>query len=117
MARVKKGVNAHKRHKKILKMAKGFYGQKSKVFRAANPAVMRSLRSAYAGRKQKKRDYRKMWIARINAGARMNGLSYSKLMHGLKVSGIDINRKLLSEMAIHDEAAFAKLCETAKAAL
>lgn len=117
MARVKKGVNAHKRHKKILKMAKGFYGQKSKVFRAANPAVMRSLRSAYAGRKQKKRDYRKMWIARINAGARMNGLSYSKLMHGLKVSGIDINRKMLSEMAIHDEAAFAKLCKTAKAAL
>ena len=117
MARVKKGVNAHKRHKKILKMAKGFYGQKSKVFRAANPAVMRSLRSAYAGRKQKKRDYRKMWIARINAGARMNGLSYSKLMHGLKVSGIDINRKMLSEMAIHDDAAFAKLCETAKAAL
>ena len=117
MARVKKGVNAHKRHKKILNMAKGFYGQKSKVFRAANPAVMRSLASAYAGRKQKKRDYRKMWIARINAGARMNGLSYSKLMHGLKVSGIDINRKMLSEMAIHDEAAFAKLCETAKAAL
>ena len=117
MARVKKGVNAHKRHKKILKQAKGFYGQKSKVFRAANPAVMRALRSAYAGRKQKKRDYRKMWIARINAGARMNGLSYSKLMHGLKVSGIDINRKMLSEMAIHDEAAFAKLCETAKAAL
>ena len=117
MARVKKGVNAHKRHKKIMKMAKGLYGEKSKVFRAANPAVMRSLRSAYAGRKQKKRDYRKMWIARINAGARMNGLSYSKLMHGLKVSGIDINRKMLSEMAIHDEAAFAKLCETAKAAL
>ena len=117
MARVNNGVNAHKRHKKIMKMAKGFYGEKSKVFRAANPAVMRSLRSAYAGRKQKKRDYRKMWIARINAGARMNGLSYSKLMHGLKVSGIDINRKMLSEMAIHDEAAFAKLCETAKAAL
>ena len=117
MARVKKGVNAHKRHKKIMKMAKGFYGEKSKVFRAANPAVMRSLRSAYAGRKHKKRDYRKMWIARINAGARMNGLSYSKLMHGLKVSGIDINRKMLSEMAIHDEAGFAKLCETAKAAL
>ena len=117
MARVKKGVNAHKRHKKILKQAKGFYGQKSKVFRAATPAVMRALRSAYAGRKQKKRDYRKMWIARINAGARMNGLSYSKLMHGLKVSGIDINRKMLSEMAIHDEAGFAKLCETAKAAI
>ena len=117
MARVKKGVNAHKRHKKVLKQAKGFYGAKSKVFRAANPAVMRSLRSAYVGRKNKKREYRRMWIARINAGARMNGLSYSKLMHGLKVSGIDINRKMLSEMAIHDEAAFAKLCETAKAAL
>ena len=117
MARVKKGVNAHKRHKKVLKQAKGFYGQKSKVCRAANPAVMRSLASAYAGRKQKKRDYRKMWIARINAGARMNGLSYSKLMHGLKVSGIDINRKMLSEMAIHDEAGFAKLCETAKGAI
>lgn len=117
MARVKKGVNAHKRHKKILKQAKGFYGQKSKVFRAANPAVMRSLAYGYAGRKQKKRDYRRMWIARINAGARMNGLSYSKLMHGLKVSGIDINRKMLSEMAIHDEQGFAKLCETAKAAL
>ena len=117
MARVKKGMNAHKRHKKILKQAKGFYGAKSKVFRAANPAVMRSLRSAYVGRKNKKREYRRMWIARINAGARMNGLSYSKLMHGLKVSGIDINRKMLSEMAIHDEAGFAKLCETAKAAL
>ena len=116
MARVKKGVNAHKRHKKILKLARGFYGAKSKVFRAANPAVMRSLRSAYVGRKQKKRDYRKMWIARINAAARTNDISYSKLMHGLKVSGIDINRKMLSEMAIHDEAGFAKLCETAKSA-
>lgn len=114
MARVKKGVNAHKRHKKILKLAKGFYGQKSKVFRAANPAVMRSLRSAYVGRKQKKREYRRLWIARINAGARMNGLSYSKLMNGLHVSGIEINRKMLAEMAIHDEAGFAKLCETAK---
>jgi len=117
MARVKKGVNAHKRHKKILKQAKGFYGAKHSTFKAANPAVMRSLRSAYAGRKQKKRDYRKLWIARINAGARMNGLSYSKLMHGLKVSGIEINRKMLSEMAIYDAAAFAKLCETAKKAL
>jgi large subunit ribosomal protein L20 len=116
MARVKKGVNAHKRHKKILKQAKGFYGQKSKVFRAANPAVMRSLRSAYIGRKLKKRDYRKLWIARINAAARMNGISYSRLMDGLKKSNIDINRKMLSEMAIHDEAGFATLCETAKAA-
>ncbi len=117
MARVKKGVNAHKRHKKILKQAKGFYGQKSKVFRAANPAVMRSLRSAYVGRKRKKRDYRKLWITRINAGARMNGISYSRLMDGLKKSGIEINRKMLSEMAIYDEAGFAKLCETAKTAV
>ena len=114
MARVKKGVNAHKRHKKILKQAKGFYGAKSKQFRAANTAVMRSLRSAYIGRKLKKRRYRQMWIARINAGARMNGLSYSRLMDGLKKSGIEINRKMLSEMAIHDAAGFAKLCETAK---
>ena len=115
MARVKKGVNAHKRHKKILKLAKGFYGQKSKVFRAANPAVMRSLRSAYIGRKLKKRQYRQMWIARINAAARMNGMSYSRLMDGLKKAGIEINRKMLSEMAIYDAAAFAQLCETAKA--
>ncbi len=115
MARVKKGVNAHKRHKKILKQAKGFYGQKSKVYRAAKPAVMRSLRSAYIGRKLKKREYRQMWIARINAGARANGMSYSRLMDGLKKSGIEINRKMLSELAIHDPAAFAQLCETAKA--
>ena len=117
MARVKKGVNAHKRHKKILKQAKGFYGLKSKVFKAANPAVRRSLRSAYVGRKLKKRQYRQMWIARINAGARMNGISYSQLMNGLKKSGIEINRKMLSEMAIYDAAAFATLCETAKKAV
>ena len=117
MARVKKGVNAHKRHKKILKMAKGFYGQKSKVFKAANPAVMRSLRSAYVGRKLKKRQYRQMWIARINAAARMNDISYSRLMDGLKKANIDINRKMLSEMAIYDPAGFAKLVEAAKAAL
>ena len=115
MARVKKGVNAHKRHKKILKLAKGFYGAKSKTFKAANPAVMRSLRSAYIGRKLKKRQYRQMWIARINAAARMNGMSYSRLMDGLKKAGIEINRKMLSEMAIYDAAAFAQLCETAKA--
>jgi len=116
MARVKKGLNAHKRHKKILKMAKGYYGQKSKVFRAANPAVLRSLASAYVGRKQKKRDYRRLWIARINAGARMNGMSYSRLMDGLRKSGVDINRKMLSELAISDAAGFARLCETAKQA-
>ena len=115
MARVKKGVNAHKRHKKILKLAKGFYGQKSKVFRAANPAVMRSLRSAYVGRKLKKRQFRQMWIARINAAARMNDISYSRLMDGLKKANIEINRKMLSEMAIYDAAAFTQLCEVAKA--
>ena len=117
MARVKKGVNAHKRHKKILKQAKGFYGAKSKVFRAANPAVMRSLRSAYVGRKLKKRQYRQMWIARINAGARMNGISYSQLMNGLKKSGIEINRKMLAEMAVNDAEGFAALAEAAKAKL
>ena len=117
MARVKKAVNAKKKHKKVLKLAKGFYGQKSKVFRAANPAVMRSLRSAYIGRKNKKRDFRRLWIARINAAARMNGISYSQFMNGLKKSGIEINRKMLSEMAIHDTAGFTALVETAKAAL
>jgi len=116
MARVKKGVTAHRRHKKILKLAKGYYGSKSKTFRAANPAVMRGLRSASVGRKLKKRQYRQMWIARINAAARQNDLSYSRLMDGLKKSGIEINRKMLSEMAIYDAAAFTQLCETAKKA-
>ena len=117
MARVKGGLNAHKRHKKVLKQAKGFYGAKSKQFKGANQAVMRSLRSAYVGRKLKKRQYRQMWIARINAAARMNGMSYSRLMDGLKKSGIEINRKMLSEMAIYDAAGFTALCEKAKAAL
>ena len=117
MARVKKAVNAKKKHKKILKLSKGFYGQKSKVFRAANPAVMKSLASAYVGRKRQKRDYRSLWITRINAAARMNGISYSQFMNGLKKSGIEINRKMLSEMAIHDAAAFTALVEVAKAAL
>ena len=98
MARVKKGVNAHKRHKKVLKLAKGFYGQKSKVFRAANPAVMRSLRFAYIGRKLRKRDFRKLWITRINAAARANGISYSRLMDGLKKSGMEINILLWSAL-------------------
>ena len=117
MARVKKGVNAHKRHKKVLKQAKGFYGLKSKVYRAAKPAVMRSLRSAYVGRKLKKREYRRLWIARINAAERMNDISYSRLMNGLKKANIDINRKMLSEMAIYDAPAFTALCDKAKAAL
>ena len=117
MARVKKSVNAHKRHKKVLKQAKGFYGSKNNTFRAANPAVLRSLSAAFVGRKHKKREYRRLWIARINAGARANGISYSRLMDGLKKSGIEINRKMLSEMAIYDAEGFAKLCETAKAAI
>ncbi len=114
MARVKGGVNAKKKHKKILKLAKGFYGQKSLVFRAANTAVMRSLRSAYTGRKQRKRDFRKLWITRINAATRQNGLSYSRFIHGLKVADIQVNRKMLSEMAIHNPDDFAKLVDVAK---
>ena len=117
MARVKKGVNAHKRHKKILKQAKGFYGSKHKIFTAANPAVMRALRSAEMGRKLKKREYRRLWITRINAAARTNGISYSQLMNGLKKAGVEVNRKMLSEMAINDAAGFAKLVEVAKNAL
>lgn len=117
MARVKKAVNAKKKHKKILKLAKGFYGQKSKVYRAANPAVMRSLASAFVGRKNKKRDYRRLWIARINAAARQNGISYSQFMNGLKKSGIEINRKMLSEMAIHDAEGFTALVNVAKQAI
>ena len=116
MARVKKGLNEHKRHKKVLKMAKGFYGAKHSTYRAAKPATMRALRSAYVGRKNKKRDFRKLWIARINAAARMNDMSYSKLIGGLKKAGVEINRKMLSEMAVADPAAFAALCETAKKA-
>ena len=116
MARVKKAVNAKKKHKKVLKLAKGFYGQKSKVFRAANPAVMRSLRSAYIGRKNKKRDFRRLWIARINAAARMNGISYSQFMNGLKNAGVELDRKVLSDMAINDPQAFAALAEIAKEA-
>lgn len=114
MARVKKAVNAKKKHKKILKLAKGFYGSKSKIFKCANPAVMRSLRSAFVGRKLKKRDFRSLWIARINAATRMNGMSYSKFMNGLKKADITINRKMLSEMAIYDPAGFSKLVEVAK---
>lgn len=117
MARVKSGVNAKRKHKKILKQAKGFYGQKSKVFRAANPAVMRSLRSAYIGRKQRKREFRKLWITRINAAARANDISYSRLMDGLRKADIRINRKMLSEMAIYDPAGFAQIVMQAKSAL
>lgn len=114
MARVKKAINAKKKHKKILKLAKGYYGAKSKLFRPANEAVMRSLRFAYIGRKLRKRDFRKLWIARINAGARMNGISYSRLINGLKMAGIEVNRKMLAEMAIYDEAGFKQLVDAAK---
>ncbi|MDD7409121.1 MAG: 50S ribosomal protein L20 [Anaerovoracaceae bacterium] len=117
MARVKKAVNAKKKHKKVLKLTKGFYGQKSKVFRAANPAMMRSLSSAYVGRKRKKRDFRRLWIARINAAARQNGISYSQLMNGLNKAGVQINRKMLSEMAINDAEAFTAVVNKAKEAL
>jgi large subunit ribosomal protein L20 len=116
MARVKRGVNAKKRHKKVLKQAKGYYRAKGKLFKTANQAVMKSLNYAYIGRKQRKRDFRKLWISRINAAARMNGMSYSKFINGLKKANIDINRKMLSEMAIHDAEGFAKLVEIAKGA-
>lgn len=116
MARVKGGVTARKRHKKVLKQAKGYYGAKSKLYRPANQAVMKSLSYAYAGRKQKKRQFRKMWIARINAAARANGMNYSTFINGLKKANIDINRKMLSEMAINDPEGFAKLVEIAKEA-
>jgi len=117
MARIKGAVNAKKKHKKVLKLAKGFYGAKSKIYRCANPAVMRALRSAYIGRKLRKRDFRKLWIARINAGTRIHGLSYSKFINGLKKAGIEINRKMLSEMAIHDAEGFGKLVDLAKSNL
>jgi large subunit ribosomal protein L20 len=117
MARVKKAVNAKKKHKKILKLAKGYYGAKSKIFKAANPAVIRSLRYAYIGRKLRKRDFRKLWITRINAAARMNDISYSRLINGLKLANVNINRKMLSEMAIHDAEGFKQLVEVAKSKL
>lgn len=114
MARVKRGVNAKKRHKKVLKAAKGYYGSKSTLFKTANQAVMKSGNYAYVGRKLRKRDFRKLWIARINAAARLNGMSYSKFINGLKKSNIEVNRKMLSEMAIHDSDGFAKLVSIAK---
>ena len=117
MARVKTARTTRARHKKILKQAKGYYGAKSYRFRNANQAVMKSLSYAYVGRKDKKSNFRKLWIARINAAARMNGLSYSKLMHGLKVAGVDMNRKMLAEMAVNDAAGFAAVAEVAKKAL
>ena len=117
MARIKSAVTTRRRHKKILKLAKGYRGAKSKLFRTANEAVMKSLVYSYIGRKQKKREFRQLWIARINAAARMNGISYSKFMNGLKKANIEINRKMLSEIAIADKQGFTALVEQAKAAL
>lgn len=114
MARIKKGVNAKKKHKKVLKLAKGYYGAKSKLYRPANEAVMRALRSSYRGRKEKKRNFRRLWITRINAGARMYGLSYSKFMYGLKQAEITMDRKILADLAMNDIDAFAKLVEISK---
>ena len=117
MARIKGAMMTRKRRNKILKLAKGYWGSKSTHFKMANQAVMKSLKYAYIGRKLKKRDYRQLWITRISAGCKMNGLNYSRFMHGLKLSGIEMNRKMLSEMAIHDPAAFTALCDTAKSAI
>ena len=117
MARVKGAMMTRKRRNKTLKMAKGYWGSKSKHFRVANQAVMKSLSYAYTGRRLKKRDFRSLWITRISAACKMNGMNYSSFMHGLKVAGIEINRKMLSEIAISDPAAFTALTEQAKAAL
>ncbi len=115
--RIKRGVNAVKKRRKILKLAKGYFGGRSKRYRVARQAVMKSQMYAYIGRKQKKRDFRRLWIARINAAARLNGLSYSKLMFGLKNAGVELNRKMLAELAVNDAAAFTAVCDRAKANL
>ncbi len=117
MARVKGGIMSHKRRKKVLKLAKGYYGARHRLFRTAKQAVMKSGRYAFIGRKQKKRDFRRLWITRISAGCKMNGMNYSSFMNGLKKSGVSLNRKMLSEMAIRDAEGFAALCSQAKAAL
>ena len=117
MARIKGAVNAHKKRRKIMKLAKGYYGSKSKHFRMAKQAVMKSGNYAFVGRKQKKRQFRNLWITRINNAVRAQGMNYSTFMNGLKKSGIELNRKMLSEMAIHDPASFNALVETAKKAL
>ena len=116
MPRVKRGVIAHARHHKILKAAKGYYGARSRVYRVAVQAVTAAGQYAYIGRKQKKRDFRSLWITRISAACKLNGMNYSTFMHGLKLAGVDMNRKMLSETAIHDPAAYTALCELAKAA-
>ena len=115
MARIKGALNAKKKHNRVLKLAKGYRGARSKQYRVAKQSVMRAMATSFAGRKERKRQFRQLWIARINAAARMNGLSYSKMMHGLKVAGVEINRKILADMAINDAAGFATLAELAKA--
>lgn len=117
MARIKGGMNAKKKHNRVLKLAKGYRGARSKQYRVAKQSVMRALTSSYAGRKQRKRQFRQLWIARINAAARINGLSYSKFMYGLKLAGVEMNRKMLSDMAINDAEGFATLAEVAKSKL
>ena len=117
MSRVKGALNARKRHKKVLKLARGYRGARSKQYRVAKQSVMRAMAHAYRGRKQIKRDYRRLWITRINAAARQNGISYSKMMNGLKLAGININRKMLAELAVNDAAAFTSLAEKAKASI
>ena len=117
MARIKGGMNARKKHNRVLKLAKGYRGARSKQYRVAKQSVMRALTSAYAGRKQKKRQFRQLWIARINAAARINGLSYSKFMYGLKLAGVELNRKVLADMAVNDAKGFATLAELAKSKL
>ncbi len=114
MARVKGGLNARKKHNRVLKLAKGYRGARSKQYRIAKQSVMRALASSYAGRKERKRQFRQLWIARINAAARINGLSYSRFMHGLKLAGVEMDRKILSDMAINDAEGFAKLAKVAK---
>ena len=114
MARVKGGLNARKKHNRVLKLAKGYRGARSKQYRIAKQSVMRALESSYTGRKERKRQFRRLWIARINAAARINGTSYSRLMHGLKLAGVEINRKILAELAVSDAEGFAKLAEIAK---
>ena len=114
MARVKGGMNAKQKHNKVLKLAKGYRGARSKQYRVAKQSVMRALTSSYAGRKERKRQFRQLWIARINAAARINGLSYSKFMYGLKLAGVDMNRKMLAEMAVNDAEGFKTLAELAK---
>ncbi len=117
MARIKGGLNAKKKHNRVLKLAKGYRGARSKQYRIAKQSVMRALTSSYSGRKERKRQFRRLWIARINAGARLNGLSYSKFMYGLKMAGVELNRKVLADMAVNDAAGFASLVELAKGKL